>query len=269
LHFSGVIECIILVDRLKNFMPFVKRVFTVSPKKTTVIFFFICLIIDFAPIFQYSAYDFDYNYYDNKGDIQTYKVYILIASEIASSYIGSSIQITSFVIRDGVTLAISIVLNIICFIKMKRQMARKEVLTNETSNRVGVTSSSQVTDIKKEREKAFQKNMYQMTITLVVNSSLVRITTLTCGIYWLFAYDLIAAILGVSADTAIALNAMVPFFVYLRFNRKYRKIFLKLLFGSKKKKTRTPPGDTHTDQNDEPNNGGRIHKFPIREIVID
>jgi hypothetical protein len=77
-----------------------------------------------------------------------------------------------------------------------------------TSNRAG---SAQVIDPKKEREKTFQKNMSQMTITLVVISSLVRVTTSTCGIYWLFAYDLIAAILGVSADTAIALNATVPF----------------------------------------------------------
>ena len=227
------------MDRLKNFIPFVKRVFNVSPKKTTLILLCVCLVIDFPPIFQYSAYDFDYNYYDNNGDFQTYKVYILIASEIASSYIGSSIQITSFAIRDGVTLAVSIVLNIICFIQMKRQMAKKEVLTSETSNRVGVTSSSQVIDPKKEREKTFQKNMAQMTITLVVISSLVRVTTLTCGIYWLFAYDTIAAILGVSADTAIALNATVPFFVYLRFNRKYRKIFLGLMFGSKKQPRQT------------------------------
>jgi hypothetical protein len=263
LHFSGVIECIILVDRLKNFIPFVKRVFTVSPKKIILILFFVCLIIDFAPIFQYRAFDFDYNYYDNNGDIQTYKIYLSLASEFASSYIGSKIQVTSFALRDGVTLIVSIVLNTICFIKMKQQMAKKEVLTNETSNRVGVTSSSQVIDPKKEREKAFQKNMAQMTITLVVISTLVRITTTTCGIYWLFAYDLIAAILGVSADTAIALNAMVPFFVYLRFNRKYRKIFLGLICGSKKKKTTTQLVTTsHTDQN------RHVKKVTVRQRVI-
>ena len=157
-------------------------------------------------------------------------------------------MVTIFAIRDGVTLAFSIILNIICFIQMKKQMARKEVLSNDTStSRAIVTISAHVIDSKKEREKIFQKNMSQMTITLVVISTLVRITTLTCGIYWLFAYDLIAAILGVSADTAIALNATVPFFVYLRFNRKYRKIFLNLIFESKKKKTTTPPGNTHTD----------------------
>jgi hypothetical protein len=236
LHFSGVLECIILLDRLKNFIPFVKRVFNISPKKITIIILCICLLIDFPPIFQYSAYDFDYFYYNDDGVIQTYKVYILIASEIASSYIGSSIMVTIFAIRDGVTLAFSIILNTICFIQMKRQIARKEVLSNETSNRTGVTIiSSHVTDLKKEREKTYQKNMSQMTITLVLISTIVRITTLTCGIYWLFAYDLIAAILGVSADTAIALNATVPFFVYLRFNRKYRRIFLNLIFGNKKK----------------------------------
>ena len=88
--------------------------------------------------------------------------------------------------------------------------------------------------MKTEREKTYQNNMSQMTITFVFISTIVRITTLTCGIYWLFSYDLIAVVLGVSADTAIALNATVPFFVYLRFNRKYRKIFLNLIFGRKK-----------------------------------
>ena len=110
--------------------------------------------------------------------------------------------------------------------------------------------------------------MSQMTITLVVISTLVRITTLTCGIYWLFAYDLIAAILGVSADTAIALNATVPFFVYLRFNRKYRKIFLNLIFGNKKKQMKTVD-NAQSNQNGGRNNCWHIHKLTVRERVIE
>jgi hypothetical protein len=133
-----------------------------------------------------------------------------------------------------------------------------------TSNRAG---SAQVIDPNKEREKTFQKNTSQMTITLVVISSLVRVTTLTCSIYWLFAFDTIAAILGVSADTAIALNATVPFFVYLRFNRKYRKIFLGLIFGSKKK-TVTPSDNARPNQNGKRNVSCHIQRVTIREIVI-
>jgi len=57
----------------------------------------------------------------------------------------------------------------------------------------------------------------------------VRITTLTCGIYWLFTYDLFAAILGVGADMAIALNSAVAFFVFYVFNKKFRKNFFNLI----------------------------------------
>ena len=219
-----------------------------SPKKITFALLCICVLIDFPPIFQYSAYDSDYYFDVNDGDIlQTYKVYFLLASEISSSHIGSSIQIAIFVIRDGITLVFSIILNIICFFYMKNHSAKKQKLTNDSSPRAIVIISSQIIDLKKEREKTFQKNVSQMTITLVIISSLVRVTTLTCGIYWLFAYDLIAAILGVSADTAIALNATVPFFVYLRFNRKYRRIFLDLVLGLGKKRHVT--GMTNSQSN--------------------
>jgi hypothetical protein len=232
LHFTGVIECLILVDRLKNFSLFLKRVFTISPKKITLIIFFISLIIDFPPIFQYAGYEFDYYYYTTDGKVSVYKVYILIASALASSYIGSIIEVIVFTIRDGVTLIFSISLNIACYIQMKRQMAKKQTLT--TAYLDTVMASSRVNDMKTERERKYQKNMSQLTITLVMISTIVRITTLTCGIYWLFSYDFIAVVLGVSADTAIALNATVPFFVYLRFNRKYRKIFLNLISGRNK-----------------------------------
>ena len=236
MHFTGVIECIILLDRLKNFSAILKKALKISPKKITFALLCICVLIDFPPAFQYSGHEFDYNYYGSDGQIQLYKIYLVITSEIASSHIGSSIGVAIFVIRDGVTLVFSIVLNIICFYFMKNHSAKKHVLTNDASTgRAMVTFASRAIDSKKEREKTFQKNMSQMTITLVVISIMVRITTLTCGIYWLFAYDLISVIIGMCSDTTVALNATVPFFVYLRFNKKYRRIFLDLILGLGKK----------------------------------
>ncbi len=131
---------------------------------------------------------------------------------------------------------------------MKNHSAKKHVLTNDKStSRAIVTDASRAIDSKKEREKTFQKNMSQMTITIVVISTLVRITTLTCGIYWLFAYDLISVILGMCSDTTVALNATVPFIVYLRFNKKYRRIFLGLVLGLGKKRHVT--GMTNSQSN--------------------
>jgi hypothetical protein len=248
MHFTGVIECIILLDRLKNFSSILKKALKISPKKITFALLCICLLIDFPPVFQYSGHEFDYNYYGSDGQIQLYKIYLVITSEIASSYIGSSIEVAIFVIRDGVTLVFSIGLNIICFYYMKNHSAKKHVLTNDTStSRAIVTISAHAIDSKKEREKTFQKNMSQMTITLVLISTLVRITTLTCGIYWLFAYDLISVILGMFSDSAVALNATVPFFVFLRFNKKYRRIFLDLVLGPGKKRNVT--GKTNSQSN--------------------
>ena len=229
LHFTGVIECIILIDRLKNFNSFVKRVFTISPKKITLILFGVSLIIDFFPIFQYSAFGFDYNYYTSDGQLNTYVVYFSLTSNIAASSFGSIVEVIVFVIRDGVTLTFSITLNILCLIEIKKQIAKKQLLTSITN--MDTWQPVLVNDLRKSREQIYQNNMTQLTVTLVVISSLVRITTLTCGIYWLFAFDLISAVLGVSADTAQMLNSTVSFFVYLRFNRKYRKIFLDLIFG--------------------------------------
>ena len=120
----------------------------------------------------------------------------------------------------------------ICFIKMRKHLAKKQslnALNTDTVTTTGVDLRKNKSESGKIRERIYQKNVTRMTITLVSISTLVRITTLACGVYWLFQFDLIAAILGVSADTTIALNSTLSFFVYIRFNKKYRKIFLDLV----------------------------------------
>ena len=147
MHFSGVIECIILLDRLKTFSPFIKRAFTISPKKITFILLCVCLFIDFFPIFQYSAYEYDYYYYTSDGQVSMYKVYFSLASAIAGTYFGSIIEIAVFVIRDGVTLAFSISLNIICFIQMKNHIVKKQSLSVSYKNAANKETSRAVTHV--------------------------------------------------------------------------------------------------------------------------
>jgi hypothetical protein len=73
MHFTGVIECIILLDRLKNFSSILKKALKISPKKITFALLCICLLIDLPPVFQYSGHEFDYNYYGSDGQIQLTK----------------------------------------------------------------------------------------------------------------------------------------------------------------------------------------------------
>jgi hypothetical protein len=231
-HFTGVIECVAILDRLKIFSSYAKRIFTISPKKITLTFLCICLIFGIFPGFQYSPYEFVYAYFTSDGQVEKYIMYFLLLSAISSTNFGKIIQIVIFIIRDPITLFASVSLNISCYIKMKKHLAKRQILTtiNQATLNRAVTSTTQVTESKKEKDRTYQHNMSQMTITLVLITTLARIITLSCGIYWLNTFDLIGAILGVSADLAIVLNSTMPFFVYLRFNTKYRKIFSDSIF---------------------------------------
>ena len=242
MHLTGVIDCLILLDRIKTFSPRVKKAFTIPEKKLLSILLLICLFVDFFPIFQYSAYGFDWKYYSSDGKVNTYTVYFLAASAIASSKIGLIIEIIVFVIRDGFTLAFQITLNLICFIQVKRQVDKKNSMMSTSA-----PSSINSNDRKNKRQRQYETNMSLMVILLCLISTLVRITTLTCAIYWLLAYDLIGAVLGVSADTIIVINSTLPFFIFLRFNRKFRANFSRLLFQKDMKSSLAVTSSNHLE----------------------
>jgi hypothetical protein len=142
--------------------------------------------------------------------------------------VGSIFAIVVFAIKDGATLAISMTLNIISFVQMKKHLSKKQLLVTSFTH-VGPTSSNNHQITRNERERIYERNMLLMVTSVCLFSCLVKTTTLICNIYWLFAYDLIAVILGLAADIFIALNATVPFLIYLSFNQKFRKVLLGLI----------------------------------------
>ena len=241
LHFTGVIECIILVDRMKNFSSFIKKFLTISSKKLTLILVGVCLFIDVFACFEFSPYGFVWQYYTKNGQLKTYTDYYVAASPIASTKMGSIVEIIIFCVRDGVSLIFSITLNIISFIQMKRHASKKVSMiitpvAASTSPRPNI-----------DRQRKYQKNMSQMIISLCLITVLVKITNLSSGISWLFTSDLIAVVFGVSADTFIALNSAVPFFIYFRFNRKFRANLFRLVLGRGKKTSLTDVHSTRVE----------------------
>ena len=216
------------------FSSFLKTNFTFSPTKLVSLLLCLSLVINIPFGFEFSAYEFDWYSDTSNGQLKTYPVYILKASEIVNTRIGQIVEFGEYVIRDGITLAFLITLNLICFIQMRKHSIKKQSLflqsSRPPSNVIASSSTSnQIMDLKKKKEQIKQRSITYMTITLVLISTLVRLTPLSSGIYWMFAYDNVAVVLGVLADCAAALNSIYPFFVYCKFNKKYRKIFLKLL----------------------------------------
>ena len=56
--------------------------------------------------------------------------------------------------------------------------------------------------------------MSMMIMSLIALSSLIRLTTLTTDINWLFRYDLVDVALVCAADVAIILNSALAFFLF-------------------------------------------------------
>jgi hypothetical protein len=212
-----------------NFSSFLKRNFTTSPRKVVGIVFVFCFCIDFFIAFQYAPFEFDWYYYSPNGQLNIYKVYLAYSSEIATTYVGSIFAIVVFAIKDGLTLAISLALNVISFIQMRKHLSKKQLLVSSYNNErpLPIVSTTQIA--RNEKKRIYERNMLLMVTSVCLFSCLTKTTTLICNIYWLFTYDLIAVILGLAGDIFIALNSTVPFLIYLSFNHKFRKaVFNKL-----------------------------------------
>jgi len=206
------------------FSPTLKRIFTISSWKIVGIVFVFCFCIDFFIAFQYAPFEFDWYYYTPNGQLNIYKVYLAYSSDIATSNVGSIVAIVVFAIKDGLTLVLSMALNIVSFIQMRKHLSKKQMLVTTFTHAGQTTSNNQ--PVRSERERIYERNITLMVTFVCLFSCLTKTTTLLCNIYWLFAYDLIAVLLGLAADIFIALNATVPFLIYLSFNQKYRKVVM-------------------------------------------
>lgn len=194
----------------------------------------ICLCVDFFIAFEYAPFGYDFYFYSENGKLSYLKVYVSLSSPIASSEIGSVVAIVIFVIKDGVTLFLAVTINLTSYIQMRKYYSKRHFLipTIQIPAAVGIQHLPGIAtnNQRNERQRVYEKNIMWMVIIVCLNSCIVKTTTFFCNIYWLFEYDLIANILGIAADTFIAMNSMLPFLIYLRFNRKFREILLKKLF---------------------------------------
>ena len=220
MHYTGVIEIIILLELAKNFSPFIKKHFTIKEKNMCIITFFICLLIDAFPAFQYSAFPFEYYFVSDNGNIRSRTIYLMLTSSIAGSSIGSLFQVVVFVLRDVLTLFFGIALNIFHFYKIKRYANKKAPKLKLRP--VSVLTNSTAVETKKPKKT---ENLTNMMIILCLISIFVRIVSLTCGIYWIFTYSILGMILGVSMDSLVTLNSAIPFFVFYKFNKIFRTRF--------------------------------------------
>jgi hypothetical protein len=257
LYVTGCLECVIVLERMKDFSQFLKNKFTISPLKMSLIISLFCLLVEAFLATEYVICAYPFKLYESIGN-GSYneingEVYSVIISSITSSKVGFIIDILIFTVKDVVTLLISVMLNAISFFQIIKFLHKKEVKfnspnlkitlssnTRDTSNTSSSTSKSTSSISQKSLISSFtfnkskskshksQKNLSLMITSLITLNIFVRLSDMVCLVYCLISLDLIASILGCINDLAIALNSSLPFFIFYKFNSKFRKEFHKI-----------------------------------------
>ena len=111
----------ILLHKMKQFSPFVKKHFRASPQFISLAFFLTCLLIElpYLNILKVSSLG-DYYYIDSNGAKQTNTLYFAISSDFTKTFFGQILTgFSTFFLNLFVTLLVGIILNISSYIKYK------------------------------------------------------------------------------------------------------------------------------------------------------
>jgi hypothetical protein len=233
-YYQSVLEIAILLDRLKTFNKTIKKYFTLSPQKFSLILFIICFLIDLFYMFAFSPEEFVWYNYIEDGTLDRKSIWVVLPSTFASSSIGRIFLILTYVIREFVTIIFTVGYSIFLlnymreYFKNKAKMARKPAVTATTSNvrntvQPSTTQQSSAKQMSNAEEKFLQLVIVQCTLTI-----LTRTNFFTCTIMALFNYNELTQIVCTVADFNIFFLAAASFFIHFFFNKLFKTEFLKL-----------------------------------------
>ena len=231
-HCTGVLDIAILLERMKIFSTVVKKYFTLAPKKVCLLILALCLIIDSFYAFVFvPASGGDYVYLSSKdGTLKQNTFYYVGTSDFANSNVGKNLLITVYVVRDFFTMIPSVILNVVSLVQMRTYFKNKAIQLQLKRSELNTKEAK-----KEQKSRQTEKNHLLMVITLCCIAIVSRAVLIMNSVYYLFSTDYIATLSGALVDLAIAFGPAVSFFVFHRFNRRFKKEFL-IMIGILKRK---------------------------------
>jgi len=234
-HLVSILEIAILLERIKIMNPFVKKNFSISPKKMILITFFSCATL--IPIYAltYVPYDGgDYFYFDSNGIKRVNSFWFMSSSTLVQSKYGSILVIAVLFIKDILTLITTIILNTVSLFELKIFFKKKSLLTGR-QNAIGPIpvqangDSIRNSDVQNENKNSVKKNHIKLMLFMCLISIVERNIVVLSTVYYLFSTDYIAVILGSFLDLVFVVGPSISFFVFYHFNRDFKIEFFKVL----------------------------------------
>jgi len=197
-HYGDVLQVGILLTRMRLFSPLLSKYFTASPKCISLVFVFICLLIDVPLVFTFKVGSLGKYYYfeDSNGGTKRYETfYFMINSDFAMSPFGQIFGfVMSFCLNTLFSLIVGIVLNVISFAQYKFHLNKRRQQTEAINMRlleiVSVAKiANNLNDQLSEKDKnarEAEKNMLYMVLSLCSISIVSRLVIICCIIYFYF-----------------------------------------------------------------------------------
>jgi hypothetical protein len=239
-HYVGVLEIAVMLERLKILNSFVKKHFTLTPRQMSIISFLGCLLIDAFYALNYTPVSGgDFFYMDNNGNLTQNTFYYLDTSPIALSYVGSIVLIIIYVIKNVFTIITSITLSIVSHLEMRRFFKDRQMRFNFVAIRntnvptIDIMLSSkpnsneiiQVVSPSGYKNSRTNKNHLLMIIILCFITTTERVLSITCDLYFLYRIDQTAFILAALVDLAYVIGPASSFLVFYRLNSSFRSVY--------------------------------------------
>jgi hypothetical protein len=133
-YYQSVLEIAILLDRLKTFNKTIKKYFTISPQKFSLILFVICFLIDLFYMFVFIPQELVWYNYKEDGTLERKSIWLVLPSTFASSSIGRIFLILTYIIREFITIIFSVGFNIFLLNYMREYFKNKAKMAKKTSS---------------------------------------------------------------------------------------------------------------------------------------
>ena len=253
-HFAECLVLGLIVDRLRNYVSFVKKFFTFSPKSTSWILFIACCVINVFEAFANTTYiGGKYYFVNEEGCLQEDTFYYVVSSKFDSSSSGLIVRILVYIARDVFTLIASIVFITISLIHLRKYLYKQHLLSILHVRRNNLFRQNAINRITPGKRIIFIETIslsFPREITTVINSNklvvgqklllvaiMINGVSLITHVVW-FVCNLgshyarttsLKYYMACVGALANVLGPSVSFFVFFIFSANFHRIFLKIL----------------------------------------
>jgi hypothetical protein len=171
----------------------------------------------------------DFYYSDSNGIQKVNSFWIVSTSTFTQSTLGSISMIALMFIRDILTLATTIILNIVSLFEMNKYFNNRSLLLGRRNAIAPIqVEPTRITNAPNEAQNSKKRNHIKLMLIMCSISIVERISIVLVNVYCLFSVDYIALLLGTFQDLILVLGPCVSFFVFFHFNRDFKGEFLKM-----------------------------------------